>query len=62
MSAPAAERWQVSVGAETTSAIHDAPDEPGGALLVLAHGAGGHMEHRTTASLAEATFCSATLL
>jgi predicted alpha/beta-hydrolase family hydrolase len=52
MSAALSERWQVSVGAETTSATYDPPAEPADALLVLAHGAGGHMEHRTTASIA----------
>ncbi|HTE18501.1 MAG TPA: alpha/beta fold hydrolase [Armatimonadota bacterium] len=45
-------RWSVEVGAESTTAVFEPAEGPEGSVLVLAHGAGGHMEHRTMVALA----------
>src|SRR5690242_17542615 len=50
-----AERWQVKVGEEQTSALAQrAPQPLAGSVLVLGHGASTNMEHRTMESLAAA--------
>jgi len=47
------QRWKVIVGDEQTSALIEFADSPlDHNVLVLAHGAGGHMEHRHLADLA----------
>src|SRR5438132_9328229 len=47
-------RWTVTVGEDQTTAIFQPTAAPlGDSVLVLAHGASTHMEHRTTRSLAE---------
>ena len=47
------ERWTVNVGDERTSAIVERVESPlHDTVLLLAHGAGGHMEHRHMTELA----------
>jgi predicted alpha/beta-hydrolase family hydrolase len=49
------ERWSVPVGEETTSALWErAEGASAGSVLVLGHGAGAGMEHRTLENLAAA--------
>jgi predicted alpha/beta-hydrolase family hydrolase len=54
VSAPAASKWRVKVGAEETSAVFEpALASADGALFVCAHGAGGHMADRGMLAVAE---------
>ncbi|MGH7602682.1 MAG: alpha/beta hydrolase family protein [Gemmatimonadaceae bacterium] len=46
--------WRVPVGAETTSAVFDAPDDGSGTVFVCAHGAGGNMNDRGVVQTANA--------
>ncbi len=46
------ERWAIAVGTEVTEALLDRAAAPLAATLVLGHGAGSHMEHRTMSALA----------
>ena len=58
-SQPSQERWTVPVGGEATEAALDpsrAPRQDGSVapiVLVLAHGAGSHMDHASTLAIAE---------
>jgi predicted alpha/beta-hydrolase family hydrolase len=47
-----AECWRVTVGEEGTSALFEPATDVSGDVLVLAHGAGGNMEHRHMGALA----------
>jgi uncharacterized protein len=48
----AAGRWKGVVGTDETTALLDRTDTPGRGVLILAHSSGGHLDFRTTVSLA----------
>ncbi|HEU0013851.1 MAG TPA: alpha/beta family hydrolase [Longimicrobium sp.] len=55
MADQAAGTWRVAVGAETTTAVHDAAEAAGPRVVfACAHGAGGHMGDRGMLAVAEA--------